>query len=226
MIYSVIKLLLAFSMMAVPQAGPVAPAEDIIINGADSIWTRSTSLAPEIQVRAVKADPRSILQSADTICHLNVALPPGQLRMTLSDVTARPLVASADGTSTYVVAYPTALINDPTAPRLESLRALMMNASSAVVTWQSDEYATSELLLGEEAGSLSSRAKDDLYAKQHRVIITGLRWGTQYHLQVRSSDRSGNIASSPVTSFVASQKLYLPIICQYRLAFSAFDNPP
>jgi hypothetical protein len=92
---------------------------------------------------------------------------------------------------------------DRTPPRINDVQAAV-GADSAVITWTTDEPATSNVLYGttrfHEAKSTGATA----LVTSHRAVLTGLRPATTYHYQVVSLDRSGNPASSTDRTFVTA----------------------
>ena len=72
-------------------------------------------------------------------------------------------------------------------------------ADSAIIEWQTDEPADSFIDYGTSA--LNQTIGDAEYVQEHRVVLTGLDFGTSYSYQVRSTDFAGN---APVASEVVS----------------------
>ena len=82
-----------------------------------------------------------------------------------------------------------------------------------IITWATDEFATSTVLYGTQPGVYSQTVSDPLYTKQHSITLTGLPPGTMpYYYVVRSTDRSGNTATSSEYTFNTQPFVYLPLI--------------
>ncbi len=62
---------------------------------------------------------------------------------------------------------------------------------TAVITWTTDEDATSSVEYGPDTGYGSSAATAG-YTTEHAVTLEGLSSGTTYHFRVASADRTGN----------------------------------
>ena len=82
-----------------------------------------------------------------------------------------------------------------------------------IITWATDEFATSTVLYGTQPGVYSQTVSDPLYTEQHKITLTGLPPGTiPYYYVVRSTDRSGNTATSSEYTFNTQPFVYLPLI--------------
>ncbi|MFA7202034.1 MAG: fibronectin type III domain-containing protein [Candidatus Paceibacterota bacterium] len=79
-----------------------------------------------------------------------------------------------------------------------------------IVSWQTDEPATSAFYFEEGSGSTSKKPankQEDLeLTKNHVVIIMTLKPGTVYRFMVSSTDDANNTFSSPVRTIVTPQK--------------------
>jgi len=93
--------------------------------------------------------------------------------------------------------------------------ASMMGSDTAVITWTTDEFATSVVLYGVKPGVYPQTVSDPLYAKQHRITLTELTLGATYYYRVQSTDRSDNTTTSSEQSFTAQPyfySVYLPLV--------------
>jgi phosphodiesterase/alkaline phosphatase D-like protein len=98
---------------------------------------------------------------------------------------------------------------DATAPTISAVAATG-SGTSAVVTWTTNEAATSVVNYGLTATSLTSSATASGSVTAHSVNLTGLTANTRYFYRVVSADPSGNSATSPATSAAAAQ--YVPTV--------------
>ncbi|MFH1620507.1 MAG: fibronectin type III domain-containing protein [Patescibacteria group bacterium] len=89
---------------------------------------------------------------------------------------------------------------DTTPPVISNVKVVNITDTSALVTWDTNELATSFVSYGMTTayGSLSSSLG---YVLSHAILLNGLTPNTLYHFFVSSSDGSGNIASSPDATF-------------------------
>lgn len=65
------------------------------------------------------------------------------------------------------------------------------DVTSAVITWETDEVADSEVSYGLTT-ALGSAESDDAVKEQHRIILDGLTPDTKYYFEVASTDMAGN----------------------------------
>jgi hypothetical protein len=158
---------------------------------------------------------RIIVQYANTIRQDDLAAVPSALQTLLGQVSDRIILQYANANRGLQLVYPVALINDTTSPQVSGIAASMMGSDSAIITWTTDEFATSAVLYGTQPGVYPQTVSDPLYAKQHKITLTGLTPGTTYYYyKVRSTDRSGNTTTSSEQSFTAQVEVYvyLPLV--------------
>ena len=127
-----------------------------------------------------------------------------------SEVATRIIVQFADNLNQMSMTYPIELFDDNTPPNISNVSAKGMG----IITWTTDEYATSTVIYGTQLVEDSGEISDPLYTKQHQVSLPGLTPGTTYYYQVRSTDRSDNTSTSKQHSFTAqvSLSIYIPIV--------------
>jgi hypothetical protein len=107
--------------------------------------------------------------------------------------------AFASAAGNYVASYAT----DVAAPLITSVSALPGSAS-AVVSWSTDEAATSTVEYGLTATALTGTATTAGRSLAHSVSLTGLNPGTTYFYRVISVDVAGNESKSPAASASAA----------------------
>jgi len=90
---------------------------------------------------------------------------------------------------------------DKTAPTISGVNVSNITESSAIITWATNEPATSQVQYGKTETYGSSTTPDTNLSKTHTVTLTGLDDGTTYNFQVISKDSSGNTATSPNQTF-------------------------
>ncbi len=93
---------------------------------------------------------------------------------------------------------------DTTAPVISSVAAGAIGATTAVMTWTTDEPSDSAVVYGATTAYGSASPADATKVTAHSVTLTGLIPGTVYHCQVRSTDASGNTASSADYTFTTA----------------------
>lgn len=156
-------------------------------------------------------------------------------RMALTGLAAGTVyhfrVASTDpsgngpGTSA-VTSFSTSATRDRLPPRLTNVTVSWATDALAVITWTTDEPATTRVELGRGA-NYSRIVSSDQYDLRHSMVVAGLLPGTQYHYRAASVDMNGNGPSySPDATF--STSLYgdstPPVILGTRLLFVGRDN--
>jgi uncharacterized protein DUF4082/Calx-beta domain-containing protein/Big-like domain-containing protein/purple acid phosphatase-like protein len=89
---------------------------------------------------------------------------------------------------------------DTTAPAIGDVRATPIDGATALVTWTTDEPATSSVDYSTDAtffAPATQTVTDAAFVTAHGVRLTGLRPSTAYSFRVRSTDRAGNTGQKP-----------------------------
>jgi hypothetical protein len=86
-------------------------------------------------------------------------------------------------------------------PSIVGNLAYSITVGAAVITWTTDEPATSEVEYGEDQIYDYVSPVDDSLLTSHVIILTGLELDTEYHYRVVSSDVSGLTGVSPDLTF-------------------------
>jgi PGF-pre-PGF domain-containing protein len=90
-----------------------------------------------------------------------------------------------------------------TPPAITNVAASGITTSSATITWTTDEPSNSVVEYGTTA-SYGSTASDATLVTSHYIPLTGLSSGTTYHYRAKSTDASGNTATSSDYTFTTS----------------------
>jgi len=85
---------------------------------------------------------------------------------------------------------------DITAPVITNIQVINIGTDTAIVTWDTDEWATSQVEYGTTSGYDTLTAVDSTMNINHSVTLTGLSSGTVYHFRVISLDNNSNVATS------------------------------
>ena len=91
-------------------------------------------------------------------------------------------------------------------PIISNIGVSAITSSGAVISWVTDEPATSRVDYGETAGYGSS-AGDDSLVTSHGVVLSGLEPDTTYHFRVRSADAGENEAVSGDNVFTTASEV-------------------
>jgi chitodextrinase len=127
--------------------------------------------------------------------------------------------------STYVQASGFTTVPDSAAPAISSVAATNVQATSALVTWTTDEPSDSQVFY-RRAGEVSYQqtALDSALVTNHSVLIQGLSPSTVHAFYVQSADSAGNrAASSADGSFTTAASSYTYLIVE---AESGSLTPP
>lgn len=90
---------------------------------------------------------------------------------------------------------------DLVAPALTNILASSITQSSAVITWLTNEEATSRVEYGLTTSYGTPSSTNNTLVVSHSRTLTGLASNTTYHYRVISTDASGNTATSGSLSF-------------------------
>ena len=85
---------------------------------------------------------------------------------------------------------------DTTPPVISNADVSSISETSAVITWESDEPATSQVMICDPAGFCTWTERDETPVTTHSVNLTDLDPNTTYHLTVVSMDAMENEATS------------------------------
>ena len=104
-------------------------------------------------------------------------------------------------TQSQVLTFQTLATADTQVPVISSV-VVTPSDSAVVVTWTSDEVASSIVLFGSSGGSLDNNISSINSVKAHRIVLANLQPETPYSYQVQSYDLVGNgPAQSEETTF-------------------------
>ena len=113
-------------------------------------------------------------------------------------------VRSTDALNNETSAGYTLTTGDVTAPRISSVKATSIAATSAKITWTTNEKASSQVEYGLTTSYGSSTTLDSGLVTSHSVNLTDLGSFKTYHCRVKSSDAAGNPATSADFTFTTT----------------------
>ncbi len=108
--------------------------------------------------------------------------------------------AAGNTATTTVVNVVVSNAPDVTPPALNAITASPA-ATTAVITWATNELADTQAEYGTTAAYGQSSPLGTLLANSHMVTLTALTPGTTYHFRVKSRDLNGNLGSSADLTF-------------------------
>ena len=100
---------------------------------------------------------------------------------------------------------------DTTAPVISSV-GVVPSLSGGVVSWATDEAASSQVEFGVTSSYGSSTAVDAALVTGHSVTLGSLASGTLYHYRVKSRDAAGNLAVGVDRTFTTTADTTAPVI--------------
>jgi len=93
---------------------------------------------------------------------------------------------------------------DETPPLISEVLSSDIACTTAVITWKTNEPATSQVQCGETDQYGSTTPLDETLVTNHRVVLTGLKPGTKYYFRAKSMDAANNKAGSREFTFTTS----------------------
>ena len=95
------------------------------------------------------------------------------------------------------------LPNDQTPPQISGISS-QPGSTTAVITWTTNEPASTEVLYGTDQNNLNQTYNDANLTLNHQAGLSGLNTLTTYYFRVRSRDAAGNLSTSAVQSFTTT----------------------
>ena len=92
-------------------------------------------------------------------------------------------------------------VSDTTPPAISALAVVAPTASTASVTWTTNEPSDTQVEYGPTTAYGTMTALQPALITAHAPTLTGLAAGTTYYVRVRSRDFAGNVAISAGTTF-------------------------
>jgi len=81
---------------------------------------------------------------------------------------------------------------DTVPPVIDSVQVDDITETGAVVVWNTDEPATSQVMICDPSGRCTWTDLDETLVTKHSVVLSGLEPGLTYHLTITSTDAKGN----------------------------------
>ena len=199
----------------------ISNASEIVVEDADSVWSTSTSLSPELINTTANVSSRIISEYANSnfyepLCYGN--------EINTANVTTRIIMEYANSNYYTTLSFPKELMNDTLPPSIINVSILSITNNSATIKWETNEFANGYLLYGKQSGIYANVEGGSLFSKNHTIIIKNLSSGTKYYFIIKCYDLSGNMAESIEYNFTTSG-LYISVsgtkITHNILSFSA-----
>jgi hypothetical protein len=159
----------------------------------NGVWRVDTPYAPGTVFRVAVVNGRIQYSKNGVVFYTSSILPAYPL---LVDTTLWSLNATITNAVIASAGHP----NDTTPPVISSVAA-SVTASSATISWNTNEPADSQVEYGTTTAYGSSTTLDSTLVTSHSQTLQSLSPSTTYHYRVRSKDASGNLALSADFTF-------------------------
>ena len=126
----------------------------------------------------------------------------------------RVISVDAFGNEAWSEEYSFATLADTSQPAISGVNAGNITSTGAVITWSTDEPATSQVKYGTTEGGpyTVTTPLDPSLVYAHSVALSGLTTDTTYYFRVISRDAYGNEAESDEYSFTTAADTTAPVI--------------
>lgn len=98
--------------------------------------------------------------------------------------------------TTLAISFTTTSANDTTSPVINNLTMVDMKSNIAIITWDTDEIADSQIKFNSTGSSEIITRGSVAYTQKHNIVLTNLTAETSYQVTVNSTDNSGNTSTS------------------------------
>ncbi len=184
-------------------------------------WTTDESSNSRVNYGTTNSYGQNVHESALVTSH----------EETINGLTADTLyhiqVASRDSSGNQSMSgdfhFTTSATADTTPPAISAVVISGVTASTATVSWTTDESATSRVNYGKTT-SYGTTVNNSALVTSHSRILSGLDASRTYHVQVQSTDASGNMSVSGDFNFTTSAgaDITAPVIS--AIGISAITN--
>ncbi len=178
-----------------PPALSAVTANAITNVGATISWATDEIASSQVDYGTTTAyGTSSALDTALVISHTRALT--GLSASTTYHFRVRSLDAAGNLGTSGDFTFTTTAAPDTTAPVLSGIVASAVTASGAIITWSTNELATSVVDYGLSTAYGSSSTLNTTPVTSHSRTLTNLAPSTTYHYRVKSVDGSGNVATS------------------------------
>jgi len=184
-------------------ASPVAPVLSSIVatttpTSAAITWTTDQNASSTVNYGATSSYGNASTTNTLVIAH-QILLSGLSPSTTYHYQAASGNASGLAGTSSD---YTFTTLSVDTTPPVISAVASTTSFTSAIVSWNTDETADSEVLYGSVPGIYIASSSSASFATSHSQNLAGLSASTQYYFVVISTDSSGNTATSSEQTFM------------------------
>lgn len=97
--------------------------------------------------------------------------------------------------------YPAEMVADSWPPVFSNVTVTSVTESSAVIYWETDEFADGLVGYGTVPGVYTDQRSDEFFARNHTIHLEDLSPESEYYFVVKGTDRSENSGQSAEFSF-------------------------
>jgi hypothetical protein len=170
-------------------------AGSVTSTGATITWTTNEAATTQVDYGTTTAYGASTALNSSLLTAHSAALAGLQ-----AATTYHFRVRSADAAGNAAVSgdrtFTTMAAPDTTGPTISNLASGNLTPTSAVITWSTNEPATSAVEYGLTTAYGQQSPASATLATDHRETLTGLTVGATYHIRVQSADAAGNVSRS------------------------------
>ena len=182
------------TIVAVPPVISGIATQNVSATGATIIWTTDVASSSQVEYGttvsygSTSAVNNSLVTSHSVTLSGLTASTTYHYRVWSVDIAANVAI-SAD--NTFTTSAP-----DTTPPVISGVTASNLTSTGAVITWTTNEAASSQVDYGTTTSYGSSTTLNSTLVTSHSQALSGLAVSTLYHYRVRSRDAAGNTATS------------------------------
>ena len=178
-------------------------------SGATILWTTNVAASSLVDYGTTASYGQSTPLSGTLVTSHSVALP-GLTASTLYHFRVHSSDASGNQATSGDFAFTTLAASTP--PVISAVAAGGITSSGATITWTTNVAANSQVDYGTTNGYGLSTPLNATLVTSHSAALSGLTPSTLYHFRVRSSDASGNQATSGDFTFTTLAATTPPVI--------------
>jgi hypothetical protein len=158
-------------------------------------WTTNEAANTRVDYGTTTAYGISTTLNATLVTAHTAALT-GLQAVTLYHYRVRSVDAAGNTAVSGDFTFTTSTAPDTTGPSILNVAATDVTPTSAVITWSTNEPATSQVEYGATTAYGQRTVANATLLTTHRELLSGLSPGSTYHLRVLSADATGNRSSS------------------------------
>jgi len=172
-----------------------APAGSIVINGGAAATNSSTvtlTLSAADNAGAVSQMRFSNSSSPSTFSAPEAYSTTKTWTLSGATGTSNVYVQFKDTVGNWSPSFTDTIVFDTTAPTVSSVSVSGVTQSSAMISWTTNEPATSQVDYGTTSAYGNTSVLDSTLVTSHQLTLNGLALQTTYNYRVRSKDAAGN----------------------------------